>query len=427
MIRALGFLAPLTALTALTPAALAQPLSPAQKAAGWVALFDGSSTDAWRGFRADAFPARGWSIEDGTLKCAGGGGDLITRAQFADFELELEWKAAPRANSGIMFRVAETLDTTWQTGPEFQILDDFGYGAAPTDMHAAGSLYDLAAPSGDKVLRPAGEFNHARIVLHNGRLRHWLNGVLVAQCRTDDASWTDRIAASKFKDYPGFGLQPRGHIALQDHGDTLWFRNIRIRDLDAPMPGEINLLSDPTLANWTAFVPDLSAGHRDPKSIWKVRDGVLVCSGSPAGYLRTNAPFDRFVLKLEWRFLPDAPGNSGVLFHIEGEDKVWPACLEAQLHSGSAGDIINIGNLPLSPDPARTQGRRTAKTAHAEHPVGEWNEYEIIVDDDALTLFVNHALLNHATGVVPRSGPVALQSEGVEIHFRNIRIAPINP
>lgn len=407
------------AILCCTPSLLAQPLTPAQKAAGWTILFDGADTSHWRGYRADAFPAT-WVIEDGALKC-GGGGDIITKAQYADFELELEWKATPAANSGIMYRVTEAHDASWQTGPEYQILDDAGYGAAPTDMHSAGALYDLAAPAEGKALTPAGEFNHTRIIVNDGLVQHWLNGTKVVECRTDDASWKARIDASKFKVYNGFGVQPRGHIALQDHGNTLWFRNIRIRDLDAPMPGEIKLFNGRDLAGWKAFTPD-AAG---PAATWSILDGTLVCSGKPAGYLRTERTYQDFILRLEWRYMPDRAGNSGVLLRTTGEDKVWPRSVEAQLMSGQAGDFWNIGNIPMTTDPARTNGRNTRRAATNERPIGEWNQYEIIVDGGDITLLVNGMELNRATDVEHIPGWIALQAEGAEIHFRNIRLAPI--
>lgn len=417
------------ALASFASPALAEPpaLPPeAERAAGWVTLFDGTSTEHWRGFKRDSFPDKGWAVEDGTLKVAagGGGGDIITREQYGDFELELEFKVAPGANSGIMYRVTEAYDWPWMTGPEYQILDDSKHADGKNPMTSVAALYALQAPNEAKRVNPVGEWNTARIRLHDGVLQHYLNGALVVECRIDMPEWKDKIKASKFRDMPGFGIQPQGHISLQDHGDDVWYRNIRVRDLDASMPNEQSLLNGADLTGWAAYLE----GGASMEEVWSVTDGVLVCKGSPAGYIKTASNFDDFVLKLEWRWNPETKeaGNSGVLFRVNGPDKVWPRSVEAQLQSGSAGDFWNIGEMEMAADPARTSGRNTRKLAMAERPVGEWNEYEIVCVGDRVRLIVNGQIVNEAWDVESASGPIALQSEGTEIHFRNIRVAPIS-
>jgi len=417
--------AAIAAVSAPTIADSPNQLTNAERAAGWKLLFDGSTSAGWRGYRKDAFPAAGWIIEDGCLKVLAGqgGGDIVTKDEYGDFELSLEWKAAPKANSGIIYRVAETHDYPWRTGLEFQVLDDAGHGLSPDDPHSAGAMYDLCAPIAAKSLKPAGEFNHARVRVRNNVVEHWLNGVKVVHCPIAGAEWTTRIAGSKFKDTPGFGVQSRGRIALQEHGDTVWFRNIKVRDLASPMPGEVTLFDGSGLRGWTH--------HLEPagpiNETWSVSDGILVCSGNPAGYIRTEQDFINYVLKLEWRFSPVTrqAGNSGVLLRMVGPDKVWPKSVEAQLHSQNAGDFWNIDEFQMTTDPARTNGRNTRKLAMAENPVGEWNEYEIIVDGPTITLFVNGWKVNEAWDVAVVPGKIGLQSEGAEIHFRHVRLAPI--
>lgn len=398
-------------------------LTPAEKAAGWTLLFDGASLDKWRGYRKEGFPEQGWTVDGGALKVSSGGGDIVTRDEYEDFELQLEWKASPGGNSGIMYLVSEEHDWPWQTGPEFQILDDPGAGMEGAESHSAGAIYDLYAPSTGKTLHPAGEWNHARIRLKDGVLQHWLNGEKVAQVDLDGEAWKQRIAESKFSGYEGFGVQPKGRIALQDHGNDIWFRNIKVRDLDKPMPNERALFNGEDMTGWSGFL----AGDADPKETWSVRDGVLVCTGRPAGYIKTEDAYEDFVLKLDWRWDPETKqaGNSGVLLRMTGEDKVWPRSVEAQLMSGNAGDFYSIGEVPMKTDPERRNGRHTKRMRDAENPVGEWNHYEIIVDGGEVTLFINGAKVNHAWDVEEQAGVICLQSEGAPIHFRNIRLAPI--
>lgn len=395
------------------------PITAAEKAAGWRHLFYGTDLDAWRGYKQDAVPEN-WAVGLGyVLSTTGDGADLITKEQYGDFELQLDWKSSEGGNSGIMYRVAETLDAAWQTGPEYQLLDDAGHHLDATDPHSTGALYDLVSPAAGKALNPVGEWNRARIRVKDGLVQHWLNDVKVLECRIDDDAWKEKIAASKFKDYEGFGVQKRGHIALQAHGSPMVFTNIRIRDLDKPMPGEIKLCDGKTLEGWR-FVAEGSP----MENTWAVKNGVLECTGAPNGYLRTEKEYTSYVLKLEWRYA-DKPGNSGVLLRVAGEEKVWPRCLEAQLMAEHAGDIIGIGNYPFIGDVDRTQGIRCAHTHMAERPIGQWNDYEIILDGQNLRLFVNGDPVNSAAGVEVQQGAIAVQSEGVPIEFRNIRLAPI--
>ena len=379
-------------------------LTPLEQTAGWTLLFDGKSTDAWRSYQSKGLPDQGWKVEDGCLHvvAGGGGGDIITKHQFADFELSLEWRVAPQANSGIIYRATEDHGAPWQTGPEYQIFDDAGGDLESTHKHSAGAVFDIYAPSAEKKLRPVGEFNHTRIRVRNNHVTHWLNGVKLLEYQLESPEWKQAIAASKFRDYDGFGTQPKGHIALQDHGDDVWFRNIKIRELGKPRLGERPLFNGQSLDGWGAFLPDGSSAD----AVWTVEDGILVCKGQPAGYIYTKDEYANFVLELEWRWSPVTrqAGNSGVLLRVVGEDKVWPDCIEAQLQSGNAGDFWNIGSFPMQTEPSRLNGRNAKKTHLAERPVGEWNEYEIIVDHDKIVLYVNGDKVNEAWDVKEIAG-----------------------
>ncbi len=206
--------------------------APAGAQGRWEVLFDGKGTDAWRGYNRDTFPDKGWKIEDGQLKTIVGGDrcDLVTKEKYEDFELELEWRVAPGGNSGIFYHVAEGLPNSWETGPEMQVLDDERHPDGQDPKTSAGSLFGLIAPS-NKTLRPAGQFNRARLLVRRGRVEHWLNGRKIAAYELGSDSLKALIAASKFKDLPRFARERSGHIALQHHGEEVWYRKVRIRHL----------------------------------------------------------------------------------------------------------------------------------------------------------------------------------------------------
>jgi hypothetical protein len=183
-------------------------------------------------FQADAVP-EGWQVEDGAIALVKpGAGDLVTRQDFQDFDLELEWRISDRGNSGIMFHVSEApeFSETYQTGPEMQVLDNAVFDGNVDLVHAAGANYALHAPPADYT-KPVGEWNHARIRVEKGRVQQWLNGNLCCDYVLGSDEWKALVASTKFKDMPGYGAQGRGKIALQDHGNPVWYRNIKVTRL----------------------------------------------------------------------------------------------------------------------------------------------------------------------------------------------------
>jgi Domain of Unknown Function (DUF1080) len=202
-------------------------LTDAERAAGWRLLFDGRTTAGWRGFRQSGMPG-GWQVVDGALTRVGGGGDVITVDEFASFELALEWQIAPAGNSGIMFRVSESAEATFHTGPEMQVLDNARHPDGANPLTSAGACYGLYAPTAD-VARPAGSWNEVRLLVSGSHVEHWLNGVKIVEYDLGSADWTSRLQASPFRDVPTYGREPRGHIALQDHGDRVAYRSIKLK------------------------------------------------------------------------------------------------------------------------------------------------------------------------------------------------------
>jgi len=208
---------------------------------GWMLMFDGKTSDGWRGYNKDHFPS-GWEIVDGTIHVigsgkgeAGEGGDIIYDKKFKNFELELEWKVSEGGNSGIFYLAREVPDQpVWKSAPEMQILDNDKHPDAKLGKdgnRAAGALYDLI-PGNMEAVRPAGEWNKVKILIYKGTVVHFMNGeqVLEYHLWTDD--WKDMVTNSKFADYEMFlNTADEGYIALQDHGDDVWFRNIKIKEL----------------------------------------------------------------------------------------------------------------------------------------------------------------------------------------------------
>lgn len=204
-------------------------LTPSERSAGFQLLFDGRSTAGWRGFKQDAAPA-GWQVKNGELVRVAPGGDLLTAEEFANFELTLEWNVAPGGNSGIFFHVTDQGGAVYETGPEMQVLDDVRHQDGRSRLTAAGSNFALhAAPAG--VAKPAGEWNRIRLLVNGHHVEHWLNGQKVVEYELGSPEWEALVKASKFAQWPGYGRAPKGRIALQDHGDRVAYRNIKIRVL----------------------------------------------------------------------------------------------------------------------------------------------------------------------------------------------------
>lgn len=198
-------------------------------------------------------------------------------------------------------------------------------------------------------------------------------------------------------------------------------------------PATGDLFNGKNLEGWRAFLDDPAVGMKD---VWSVQDGLLVCKGEPMGYLYTSDSYDNFKLLVEWRWAPGKkPGNSGVLLRINGPHQALPRCLEAQLQSGNAGDFYGFHGMKIDGRRARLRqvsGHKLAgdligvsKIKGNEHEPGQWNTYEIIADGPSLTARVNGELVNEAFDCEVVSGPIGLQSEGGEIHFRTIRLTPL--
>jgi Domain of Unknown Function (DUF1080) len=203
---------------------------------GWVSLFDGTSIAGWHAYGKGTATGR-WKVADGAVSIdttqKGEGGDLTTGEEYDNFDLKLEWKISANGNSGIIFYVNEDTTkyhNTYETGAEMQVLDNDGHPDGKITKHRAGDLYDLIKCNKETV-KPVGEWNEVEIKSKDGKLDFYLNGTNVVSTTMWDDSWKAMVAASKFKSMPGFGTYKKGRIALQDHGNLVWYRNIKIKKL----------------------------------------------------------------------------------------------------------------------------------------------------------------------------------------------------
>lgn len=233
--------------SAQTPSAMndtTNTLTEQEQQEGWKSLFDGKTTKGWHTYGKQTI-GKAWKVMDGTLHLDAAskkdwqtaeGGDIVSDEEYENFHLKLEWKISPKGNSGIVFFIKEIPEYQymWQTGPEMQVLDNgtptvLGHADAKLYTHRAGDLYDLLASK--EAAKPAGEWNQIEIVANKGKLEFFMNGQKTLSTTMWNDQWKQMIAISKFKDMKGFGTYNKGRIGLQDHGDNVWFRNIKIRKL----------------------------------------------------------------------------------------------------------------------------------------------------------------------------------------------------
>lgn len=202
---------------------------------GWISLFNGKNLDGWHSYLQDK-PGEIWKVENGAIELdpsqGGSGGDLVTNKEYGNFELELDWKISEGGNSGVIFDVHEDpqFGSTYLTGPEMQVLDNIKADDNKKANHLAGSLYDLIGCDSSTV-HAQGQWNHVKIRLDKGHLTFWMNGKKVVETQMWNAQWDQLVAGSKFQQWKEFATYHSGHIALQDHGHKVWYRDIRIRTL----------------------------------------------------------------------------------------------------------------------------------------------------------------------------------------------------
>jgi len=219
---------------AQTPAAEPNTLTAGERKEGFKLLFDGKTIDQWRGFKMPAMPDN-WTVVDGTINLTTPrrAVDIISIEEFTDFDFKFDWKLGEipaGSNSGVMFYVTEEGEATYHSGPEYQVLDNARHPDGKNPLTTSGACYAIYAPTRD-VTRPIGEWNEGRIIVNKGKVQHWLNGEKVVEYDMNSAEWKAKVLGSKFKEWPIFGMARKGHLALQQHGGPISYRNLRIRIL----------------------------------------------------------------------------------------------------------------------------------------------------------------------------------------------------
>ncbi len=454
-------------------------LSPQEEAQGWKLLFDGQTTQGWRGVKKKTFPDRGWHIANGELIVAasGGGeaahgGDIVTVDEYSTFELSLDFMLTEGANSGIKYFITGQYATLGSAiGLEYQLLDDKRHPDAKKGANGnrtVASLYDLIPAHPNKTVRSPGKWNHARLVvkgtrvdewprgnniekrvLRGAHVEHWLNHRKVLEYERGTQAFDALVARSKYARWEGFGHWEQGHILLQDHGDEVHFRSIKIREIPDETAGEwVSLFNGEDLSGW--IVPEGDNGH------WKVIDDVIdydaLSEAEGDKNLWTEDEYGDFVLKMDWRIkeysgmyqmpnvLPSGlneTDENGKVITVERPNADSGVYLRGSPKSQvniwgwtvGSGEVYGYRTDASMPPEVRAGVTPNVK---ADHPVGEWNTFVITMRGDRLTVELNGQTVienAHLPGV-PERGPLALQHHGHGkpnpasslVQFRNISI-----
>lgn len=391
-------------------------LTDADRAAGWQLLFDGESMQGWSDYAGEGMPEQRWHVQNGVLVVNPMEGDRVLAGQiFEEFEVELDWK------------VAEGQGADLRLEPEGEG-EGLAYDLDHTDRTGA-SL---------RILRPAGEFNHARIVATRDGVEQWLNGVKLATHRMTPAEWAYRMTGDRPKADPELaGKMPLLKLVLENEGAAVWFRNLKIRRIESEAPvlgGEdrddtIELFNGRDLEGWT-WVPQVPS---NAPGAFRAEDGLLIDSGLPIGYLRTDATYGDFELELDWRTNPvnKQTGPGGLMLRIQArqtqgvQEMFWPPSLDVRVGTNEAGNLVANRAFPMQADPRRFNGMLARSLRNMEHRAGEWNHVIVRLEAGELVVILNGEVVNSASAVGGEPGWIGLRAEGTELQFRGLKLTPL--
>jgi len=363
-----------------------------------------------------------WKIEDGVLYGLGKRTWLISPKQYSDFVLKLDSKISTGSNGGIGLRFPLVGDPAY-TAMEIQVVDSEVYyrGQARPEQRT-GSIYDEIAAKPDAV-KPADQWNLWEITARGSQVTVVLNSQKII-----DADLS-RETKARQKKGPALAERPlKGHIGFQNLNGTITFRNIMIKQLDGDDNEFVSLFNGKNFDGWVNV-------NCAPET-WTVRDGIIVCSGIPTGVLRTEKQYENYILELEWRHMKEG-GNAGLFIHsdaLPAIGKPFTRAIEVQIMDGrntenytSHGDVFAIQGATMTADkPHPKGGMRSLPAEWRCKPAGQWNHYRIESRDGTVTLAVNGKIVTRGFHCNPRKGYICLESEGSEVHFRNIRIRELS-
>ncbi len=387
---------------------------------GWSLLFDGESMNGWRDFKGEGITAP-WQVEKGTLTSLGEGSDstgyIVSQKQYENFIVTFDWKVEDGGNSGFLYHVVERpqYKVPYVTGPEYQLIDDEGFKAPLEEWQKAGADYAMyVADPSKKQLKKAGQWNNTKIVFDNGMVEYWLNDQKIIEFEAWTEDWFKRKESGKWDFAPEYGLARSGHIALQDHGDRVWFRNMKIKELPRK-PKQETLFNGKDLTGWEIYGTEK----------WYVENGELVCESGPEkayGYLGTRKYYDDFELSID--FKQSANGNSGIFIRSWITKGVSISGWQVEVappgnDSGGIYESYGRGWIAQIPD-------EKEKILQ----MGKWNTMKIRLQGDNVKTWLNGELMTDLTDgkIGEGKGRIMLQIHsggGIKVNWKNIQLTEI--
>jgi hypothetical protein len=398
-------------------------LTEAEAQDGWTLLFDGKTLNGWRDFKSEGQSVINapWKVENGTIASLGTGSDstgyIVSTKEYENFIVSFDWKISDGGNSGFLYHVVERPEykVPYVTGPEYQLLDDFGFKGALEPWQKAGADYAMYVPdTTKKQLKKAGQWNNSKIIFDNGMVEYWLNGQKIVgfEAWTDD--WFARKSAGKWDFAPEYGLARSGVIALQDHGYKIWFKNMKIKELPRK-PKEETLFNGTDLKGWDVYGTEK----------WYVQDGELVCESGPDkeyGYLGTRKYYNDFEVTVDFKQISN--GNSGIFFrsYIKTGVNISGWQVEVAPPGNDTGGIYESygrGWIAQIPDDKENILK-----------MGDWNTMKIRVQGDNVKTWLNGEKMTDLTdaGIGKGKGRIMLQIHsggGIKVVWKNIKLTEL--
>jgi len=379
-------------------------LTAGDRAAGWKLLFDGASGEGWTHKEGVGIPRDGWRVEGGALLVQpdAKAGGIRSEEAYDQFELELEWKVE-------------------------------GQGKGVLELSGGRNLeLSAGADSQRRILRPDGEWNHARVVATYDSVEHWLNGVRLLTVYDAPSRWAERVSEGNLENDPELSQMPLTQIALRNDGASVSLRNFKIRRLplesgdSAPRgPQPVELFNGADLEGWEwRPVDDI---NNAPAAFRVDDEGLLVSDGLPRGALVSTESFEDYELDLDWRFNPVTrlPGRAELVLRVTGSDPEFPDGVGIKLDQGQVGALWRHGQFELSGERRRTNGQLVRAISQSDNRPGDWNHLQVRLEGGELVVRVNGEIVNAASGLTQRAGQLSLLPLGVEVQFRGLVLQPL--